>query len=208
MIESILILTAILTEYQSIHIALTSKIYQWKSCQWLQYLSEWKIWISFLDYSRWHQQWTTWNQMNHQTCWWNKIWVYCSQSLLWRKQIVFQIRSDLMHLSHLKTVIYFMFWLLAFEAEFFLKQLFLNRVKIWSSEFLSCRNWWRESSRWSASDRASSWDRWDFDDWSSVQFSQFNIDLHADVDKLIQICDSFIECCLLKIWANLMLKIV
>ncbi len=64
-IELTLILTAILTEYQSVYIALTSKIHQWKSCQWLQYLSEREIWISFLDYSRWRQQWMTWNQMNH-----------------------------------------------------------------------------------------------------------------------------------------------
>ncbi len=146
--------------------------------------------------------------MNYQTCWWNRIWVYRSQSLLWRKQIVFWIRSDLMHLSRLEAVICSMFWLLAFEAEFFLKKLFLNRVKIWSSEFLSRRDWWRESSRQSASDRASSWDCWDFDDRSNVQFSQPNIDLHADVDKLIQIRDSFIERYSLKIWADLMLKII
>ena len=57
------------------------------------------------------------------------------------RQIIFWICSNLMHLSCFKTVICFMFWLLAFEAEFFLKQLFLNRVEIQSSEFLSRRNW-------------------------------------------------------------------
>ncbi len=150
----------------------------------------------------------TWNQMNHQTCWWNKIWVYRSQSLLWRRQIIFRIRSDLVHLSCFKTVICFMFWLLAFEAEFFLKQLFLNRVEIQSSEFLSRRNWWRELNSQCARDRLSSLNHWCFDNWSSVQFSQFNIDSHADVDKLIQIRDSFIERCSLKIWADLMLKII
>ncbi len=101
-----------------------------------------------------------------------------------------------------------MFWLLAFEAEFFLKQLFLNRIKIQSSEFLSRRNWWRELSRQSASDRASSWDCWDFDDQLNVQFNQSNIDLHANVDKLVQIHDLFIEHYSLKIWADLMLKII
>ncbi len=171
MIELTLILTAILTEYQSVHIALTSKIHRWKSCQWLQYLSESKIWISFLDYSRWRQQWMTWNQMNRQTCWWNRIWVYCFQSLLWREQIVFQIRSNLVHLSRLEAVICSMFWLLAFEAEFFLKQLFLNRVEIQSSEFLSWRDWWRESNSRCVRDRASSLSRWCFDDWLRVQFS-------------------------------------
>ncbi len=168
MIESTLILTAILTEYQSIHIALTSKIHQWKSCQWLQYLSEQEIWISFLDYLKWRQQWTTWNQMNHQTCWWNRIWVYHFQSLLWRKQIVFWTCSNLMHLSCLEAVICSMFWLLAFEAKFFLKQLFSNRVELQSSEFLSRRDWWRELNSWCADDRASSLSSWCFDDWSNV----------------------------------------
>ncbi len=60
----------------------------------------------------------------------------------------------------------------------------------------------------SASNRMSSWDYWDFNDQSNIQFSQFNIDLHADVDKLVQICDLFIECCSLKIWADFMLKII
>ena len=146
--------------------------------------------------------------MNHQTCWWNRIWVYHFQSLLWWKQIVFQICSDFMHLSHFMTIICSMFWLFAFEAKFFLKQLFQNKIKIQSSEFLSQRNWWRESSDQCARDRLSSLNHWCFDNWSSVQFSQFNIDSHADVDKLIQIRDSFFECCLLKIWADLMLKII
>ena len=171
MIESTLISTTILIEYQSIYIALISKIHQWKSCQWLQYLSEQETWISFLNYSRWRQQWTTWNQISHQTCWWNRIWIYHSQSLLWREQIVFQIRSNLMHLSHFKAVICSMFWLFAFEAEFFLKQLFLNRIEIQSSEFLSWRNWWRESNSRCAKDRASSLNRWNFNDWLSIQFS-------------------------------------
>ncbi len=146
--------------------------------------------------------------MNHQTCWWNRIWVYRSQSLLWWRQIVFQTCSDLMHLNHLKTVICSMFWLLAFEAKFFLKQLFLNKVKLRSFEFLSRRDWWRKLSSRCADDRASSLSSWCFDDWSSIQFSQFNIDLHANVDKLVQVRDSFIERYLLKIWADLMLKII
>ncbi len=145
--------------------------------------------------------------MNHQTCWWNRIWVYCFQSLLWREQIVFQTHSNLMHLNHLKAVICFMFWLLAFEAEFFLKQLFLNRIELRSSEFLSRRNWWRKSSNQCADDRANSLSNWCFDDWLSIQFSQSNIDLHANVNKLVQVRDSFIEHCSLKIWADLMLKI-
>ncbi len=211
MIESTLILTTILTEYQSVHITLTSKIHQWKSCQWLQYLSEQRIWISFLDYLRWCQQWTTWNQMNHQTCWWSKIWVYCSQLLLWRKQVIFQIRCNFMHLSWFKTITCFMFWLLAFEAKFFFKQLLFSKINIWYFEFLSCRDWsWDCSSdrRQDASNKASDLSRWYIEDWLSIQFYQLNIDLHADVDKFIQIHSSFIDHDSLKIWANLMLKII
>ncbi len=83
----------------------------------------------------------------------------------------FRICSNLVHLSHLKTIIYSMFWLFVFEAKFFLKQLFLNKIEIQSSEFLSWRDWWRESSSWCVRDRASSLSHWCFDDWSSVQFS-------------------------------------
>jgi len=200
-----------LTEYQSIHIALTLKIHQWKSCQWLQYLSEQRIWISFLDYLRWHQQWTTWNQTSRQTCWWSRIQVYHSQSLLWRRQVVFQIRCNFMHLSWFKTVMCSMFWLLAFEAEFFFKQLLSSRINVWYSEFLSYRDWsWDCSSdhHQDASDRASDLNHWCLEDWLSIQFCQSNVNLHANVDEFIQIHSLFIDHDSLKIWANLMLKII
>ncbi len=176
----------------------------------LKYLSEWKIWISFLNYLRWCQQWMTWNQMNHQTCWWSRIWAYYSQLLLWWKQIIFWICSNLMHLSHFEVIICLMFWLFAFEAKFFLKQLFLNEIKIQYSEFLSWRSWcWCcKLNKWCADDRTSCLCCWCFDNWLSIQFSQLNIDLHADVSKLIQICDLFIDYYSLKIWTDLMLKII
>ncbi len=153
----------------------------------------------------------TWNQMNHQTCWWNRIWVYCSQSLLWQKQIIFWIHCNFMHLSWLETVACSMFWLLAFEAEFFFKQLLSSRINVRYSEFLLCRDWsWDCDSNHhqDASDKASDLSRWCLESWSSIQFCQLNVNLHADVNKFIQIHSSFVDHDSLKIWANLMLKII
>ena len=152
-----------------------------------------------------------WNQTSHQAYWWSKIWACRSQSLLWRKQIVFRICCDFVHLSWLKTIVCSMFWLLAFEAKFFFKQLLSNKINIRYSEFLSCRSWsWDRSSDHyqDASDKASDLSRWCLKNWSSIQFCQSNIDLHADVDEFIQIYSLFIDHDLLKIWANLMLKII
>ncbi len=149
--------------------------------------------------------------MSHRAYWWSKIWACRSQSLLWRKQIVFWIHCDFMHLNWFKTVTCSMFWLLAFEAEFFLKQLLSSRINIRYSEFLSCRDWsWDRSSdhRQDASNRASDLNSWCLENWSSIQFRQSNVDLHADVDEFVQIHSSFVDHNSLKIWANLMLKII
>jgi len=149
--------------------------------------------------------------MSHRAYWWSKIWACRSQSLLWWKQIVFRIRCDFVHLSWLETVMCSMFWLLAFEAEFFLKQLLSSRINVRYSEFLSCRDWsWDRSSdhHQDVSSRASDLSSWCLESWLSIQFRQSNVDLHANVDKFVQIHSSFIDHDSLKIWANLMLKII
>ncbi len=149
--------------------------------------------------------------MNHRAYWWSKIWACCSQSLLWQEQIVFRIRCDFVHLSWFKTVACSMFWLLAFEAEFFLKQLLSSRINVRYSEFLLCRDWsWDCSSdrRQDASSRASDLSSLCLENWSSIQFRQSNVDSHADVNEFIQIHSSFVDRDSLKIWANLMLKII
>ena len=149
--------------------------------------------------------------MNHQTCWWSEIWAYHSQSLLWWRQVIFWIRCNFMHLSWLKTVACFMFWLLAFEAKFFFKQLLSSRINVQYSEFLSCKDWsWDCSSDCcqDASDKVSDLSHWCLENWLSIQFRQSNVDLHADVNEFIQIHSSFIDHDSLKIWANLMLKII
>jgi len=149
--------------------------------------------------------------MNYQTCWWSRIWVYRSQSLLWWEQVIFQIRCNFMHLNWLETVICSMFWLLAFEAKFFFKQLLSSKINVQYSEFLSCRDWsWDRSSDHyqDASDKMSNLSRWCLESWLSIQFRQSNVDLHANVDKFVQIHSLFIDRDSLKIWANLMLKII
>ncbi len=149
--------------------------------------------------------------MSHQAYWWSKIWACRSQSLLWWKQIIFWIRCNFMHLSWFKIITCFMFWLLAFEAKFFFKQLLFNKVNVWYSKFLSCKDWsWDRSSdhHQDVSDKASDLSHWCLESWSSIQFCQLNVNLHADVNEFVQIHNSFVDYDSLKIWANLMLKII